>query len=218
MPCIGVCHRILTMPRLATLALIGLGLVAGCSESTLAAPLPLPLPPPPPPSPLPVTVTLGPDDATIVVGGRLQYQAVSTSTVAGWDWSLSDPARGGISAEGVLQALQPGAFQVRACARNAPGICGAVAATVVAVPAFGGAPAVTVVPETATISPGQTVEFLVRASNFVAPGWTWMALDSATASISANGILTARRAGVTVVVACATSQPHYCGSSQIRVQ
>lgn len=200
------------MPRPAPLSLIGLSLVAGCYEPIPAAPLP------PPPPPLPVSVSLGPDDATIVSGGRLQYQAVSTSTVAGWEWSLSDPARGSISAEGVFVANQPGAVQVRACASNAPGICGAAAATVIAVPVSGDAPAVTLTPPTATISPGQTVEFLVGATNFVSSGWTWIALDAATATITPSGILTARRAGVTVVVACAASQPHYCGSSQVRVQ
>ena len=133
-------------------------------------------------------------------------------------WSLSDPTRGDIWADGVLQALQPGSFQVRACASNAPSICGAVTTAVVAVPASGFAPAVTLTPETAAISPGQTVEFLASASNFVPSGWTWLTLDSATASISASGLLTARRAGVSVVVACAMSLPHYCASALVRVQ
>jgi hypothetical protein len=201
------------MLRLAALSLLGLCLIAGCGEG----PFPV-APAPPPPPPFPVTVTVGPDDATIVVGGRLQYQALSTSTVTGWQWSLSDPTRGTISADGIFTASQPGALQVRACAANAPTICGAVAATVVGIPVSGGAPAVTVTPPTAVISAGQTVEFLVGAINFVTPGWTWVSLDDATASINASGLLTARRAGVTVVVACASSQPHYCGSAEVRVQ
>jgi len=118
----------------------------------------------------------------------------------------------------VLLAGQPGAFQVRACASNAPSICGAVGAAIIAVPATGGAPTVTVTPEATTVSTGQMVEFMVTASNFVAPGWTWLALDNSTATITPAGLLTARRAGVTVVVACATNQPHFCGSAQVRVQ
>lgn len=47
---------------------------------------------------------------------KLQYQAISTSTVARWEWSVSNPASGTIAPDGTLPAAQPGAFQVRACA------------------------------------------------------------------------------------------------------
>ena len=70
-----------------------------------------------------VSVALGPDDATIVTGHKLQYQAISTSTVASWEWSVSIPAYGTIAPDGTFQAAQPGAFQMRACASNAPNIC-----------------------------------------------------------------------------------------------
>jgi len=200
------------MFRLTAVALLALSLTAGCGEGSFPV-----APAPPPPPPLPVSVTVGPDDAAVVSGGRLQYQAVSTSTVTGWLWSLSDAARGSISSDGILTAAGPGPVQVKACAANAPAICGAVAATVVAAPASGGAPVVALSPAVANIALGQTVEFMAGAVNFTTPGWTWLSLDGATASIDANGLLTARRAGFAVVVACASSQPHYCASAQVQV-
>jgi hypothetical protein len=202
------------MYRRAALSLLALALTASCEASDPGAPAP----PPPPPVPLPVTVSVGPDDAAISPLGTLRYQAISSSSVASWVWSLSDDTRGSISDDGLFRALQPGSIQVRACASNAPGICGAAMVTVVAPPSSGSAPAVTLVPDSALISPSQTVEFQAFGSNLVTPGWTWLSLDNATASISDSGVLTARRAGVMVVVACATSLPHYCGSAQVRVQ
>ena len=68
---------------------------------------------------------------------------------------------------------------------------------------------------TPVISVGQTVEFVVTGTNFVLSGWNWLAINSATATINDNGILTGRRAGVT---ACAISQPHYCASAEVHVQ
>ncbi|HEU5217416.1 MAG TPA: Ig-like domain-containing protein [Gemmatimonadales bacterium] len=197
-------------PRILTL--LGLGLMAACDEPASVGPVP------PPPVPPLITVLVGPDDATIVSGRSLQYQAVSTSTVAGWEWSVPNPVYGTISANGTFTAGQPGTFQILACASNGPSICGAVRVTVVALPASGGAPAITLLPESTVISIGQTVEFMATASNFTPSGWTWLALDNATATIDANGLLTARRPGLTVVAVCSTDQPHYCSSAQVRVQ
>jgi hypothetical protein len=199
-------------PR-AELFLIGLLLTAGCGSGDYAAG---PVPPPPPP--LPVTVTVGPDDAAIAAGQTLKYQAVSTSTVASWLWSVSDPAKGSISSDGLFLAVVPGAVQIRACASNAPSICGAAGATVLGPPGDPGSAAISVTPAADTISVTQSVQFTATATGFVTPGWTWSAIDYAVATIDGNGLLTARRPGAVVVVACATNQPHYCGSAEVHVR
>jgi hypothetical protein len=107
-------------------ALLGL---AGCFGGTETSPLGE-IPPPPPPAP--ITVSMGPADAVIAVGGALQYQAISSSTVAGWDWTVLDPTRATVSASGRLTGQAAGSSRVRACATNAPSICGVADFTVVA--------------------------------------------------------------------------------------
>jgi len=77
---------------------------------------------------------------------------------------------------------------------------------------------VTLTPATDTISVLQSVQFTATGTGFVTPGWTWLAFDTAVATIDGNGLLTARRGGVTVVAACSISQPHFCASSEIHVR
>lgn len=199
-------------PRKALLQ-IGLVLTAGCGSGDYAAG---PLPPPPPP--LPVTVTVGPVDAVIAPGQTLKYQAVSTSTVASWLWSVSDPGKGSISSDGLFRAVAAGPVQIEACAANAPAICGAAGATVLGTPTDPLLAIVTITPAADTVSVSQSVQFTAAATGFETPGWSWSALDNAVATIDGNGLLTARRAGGVVVVACATNQPHYCGSAEVHVR
>lgn len=192
-------------------ALLGL---AGCFGGTETSPLGE-IPPPPPPAP--ITVSMGPADAVLAVGSALQYQAISTSTVAGWDWSVLDPTRATISIDGRLTGQAAGASRVQACATNAPLVCGVADFAVVA-GSGASAPAVTVEPGQATVAVGQSLEFSATAVNFVQPAWIWSSLDPATATISASGALTGRRPGSAVVVACAPASPRYCGTAVVRVQ
>jgi len=192
-------------------ALLGL---AGCFGGTETSPLGEIPPPPPPP---PISVSMGPADAVIAVGGSLQYQAVSTSTVAGWEWSVLDPTLATISTSGRLTGQAAGTSRVRACATNAPSVCGVADFSVVA-GSGSAAPAVSVEPGQATVAVGQTVEFAATAVNFVQPAWIWSSMDPATATISASGALTGRRPGSAVVAACAPAPPRYCGTAVVQVQ
>ena len=160
---------------------------------------------------------MGPEDATIAVGASLQYQAVSTSTVAGWDWSLNNTARASITPGGSVFGLQPGAVRIQACATNAPSVCGVADLTIEAAPP-GGAPAVSVLPATTHIGVGQSVEFTAMAVNFAEPSWAWSSMNQLTATISPTGTLTGRRPGLVVVAACAPSPPRYCGTASVQVQ
>ena len=192
-------------------ALLGL---AGCFGGTETSPLGE-IPPPPPPAP--ITVSMGPADAVIAVGGALQYQAISTSTVAGWEWSVLDPTRATISTSGRLTGQAAGASRVQACATNAPSICGVADFTVVAVSGSGG-PAVSVQPGEATVAVGQSLEFAATAVNFAQPVWLWSSMDPATATISGSGAVTGRRPGTAVVAACAPAPPRFCGTAVVQVQ
>jgi len=192
-------------------ALLGL---AGCFGGTETSPLGEI---PPPPSPPLITVTLGPADAALAVGGVLQYQAISTSTVAGWEWSVLDPARATISTSGRLTGQAAGTSRVRACATNAPSVCAVADFTVVAA-SGASAPAVSVEPGQATVAVGQSLEFAATAVNFAQPAWIWSSMDPATATISASGALTGRRPGSAVVAACAPAPPRYCGTAVVQVQ
>ena len=196
---------------LRSAALLGL---AGCFGGTETSPLGE-IPPPPPPAP--ITVSMGPADAVLAVGGALQYQAVSTSTVAGWDWSVLDPTRATISTSGRLTGQAAGTSRVQACATNAPLVCGVADFTVVAASGVN-APAVTVEPGQATVAVGQSLEFSAAAVNFAPQPWIWSSMDPATATISESGALTGRRPGRAVVVACAPASPRYCGTAVVQVQ
>jgi hypothetical protein len=189
-------------------ALLGL---AGCFGGTETSPLGE-IPPPPPPAP--ITVSMGPADAVI---GALQYQAISTSTVAGWEWSVLDPTRATISTSGRLTGQAAGTSRVQACATNAPAVCGVADFTVVAA-SGAGAPAVSVEPGQATVAVGQSLEFAATAVNFAQPAWIWSSMDPATATISESGALTGRRPGSAVVAACAPAPPRYCGTAIVQVQ
>lgn len=199
------------MSRAVVLALLA---VVGCFGGIETSPVGEIPPPPPPPS---ISVSMGPEDATIAVGASLQYQAVSTSTVAGWEWSLSNTARASITSAGSLLALEPGTVRIQACATNAPSVCGVADLTIVAAPP-GSAPAVSVLPVTTRIAVGQSVEFTAMAVNFAEPSWVWSSMDQLTATISPSGTLTGRRPGLVVVAACAPSPPRYCGTASVQVQ
>ena len=196
---------------LRSAALLGL---AGCFGGTETSPLGEIPPPPPPP---PITVSMGPADAVIAVGSALQYQAISTSTVAGWEWSVQDPTRATISTGGRLTGQSAGTSRVQACATNAPSVCGVADFTVVAAPGSG-APAVSIEPGQATVAVGQSLEFSATAVNFPQPAWIWSSMDPATATISQLGAVTGRRPGLAVVAACAPAPPRYCGTAIVQVQ
>jgi hypothetical protein len=192
-------------------ALLG---IAGCFGGTETSPIGEIPPPPPPP---PITISMGPADAVIAIGGALQYQAISTSTVAGWEWSVLDPTRATISTSGRLTGQAAGTSRVQACATNAPSVCAVADFTVVAA-SGAGAPAVSVEPGQATVAVGQSIEFAATAVNFAQPAWIWSSMDPATATISPSGALTGRRPGSVVVAACAPASPRYCGTAVVQVQ
>jgi hypothetical protein len=160
---------------------------------------------------------MGPDQAALVVGGTLQFQAVArNSVVTGWIWSVTDGSLASVSSTGVVTGRAAGSVGIRACGANAPSTCAGVTLTIVPVPA-GGVPLVAVIPPTGTIMTGQSVEFAASATNFDPAGFTWTSLDDVTASITSNGTLTGRQPGTVVVAACSTSLPHFCGSAIVVV-
>lgn len=172
-----------------------------------------PVPPPPPGAP--IFATVGPDGVVISVGGKLQYQATSNATVAGWDWSVTDPSKATISLSGEVTGVAQGQTKVKACATNTPSLCGVADLTVAIVSPLPSS--ITVTPAAPDLQVGQSVEF-TATSNFNDGGWTWQSLDDATGTISATGQLTGRRAGNVVVVACAKNEPHLCGSAVAHVR
>jgi hypothetical protein len=65
---------------------------------------------------------------------------------------------------------------------------------------------------------GQGIDFSATAAYFVTSTWSWSTLDPLIATISDQGTLAARRPGVVVVVACASSTPRYCGTAVVNVR
>ena len=194
---------------------LALPVLAGCGGDALpSSSAGTPLPPPPP---APVSIFLGPTDATISVGSRLQFQPVTRISVAGWDWTVSDPGLATVSPAGLVEGHAAGLVRVRACATNSPHVCGVADLAIDAALATG-APAVSVAPGMAEAFVGQGIDFSATAAYFVAATWSWSTLDPLIATITAEGALTALRPGGVVVVACASSTPRYCGTAVVNVR
>jgi len=185
----------------------------GCGDALPSSSVGTPAPPPP----APVSIFLGPLDATIAVGSRLQFQPVARISVTGWDWTVSDPALAYISSAGLVEARAAGLVRVRACATNSPHVCGVADLAIVAAPASG-TPTVSVSPGMVEAFVGQAIDFSAVASYFATTTWSWSTLDPLVATISEQGTLAALRPGGVVVVACASSTPRYCGTAVVNVR
>lgn len=174
------------------------------------------MPPPPPPVPPLRFVVVNPTGVTIGVGGSVQFTAASNIPVTAWIWAVSDSSRAAISPGGLVTGLAAGPVAVAACAVSPAGVCGSATLTITNV--IAGVPTVTVTPAQATLLIGDTLQMSVTGSFTGAP-WSWTMLDEAVGSVSATGLVMAKKSGVTVLRVCASSPwQNVCGSADITVR
>ena len=163
--------------------------------------------PPPPPTPV-ASVSVAPTTSSITVGGSVQFSATtrdaSGNTLTGRTitWSSSNTGVATVSSSGVATAVGAGSANIVA---TSEGQSGSAALTVTAPPPAPVA-SVTVSPANAAITVGQTQQLtatLRDANNNVLTGRsvTWSSSNTAIATTSASGLVTAQGAGSATVTA-----------------
>ena len=175
--------------------------VAACGDDVTVT---NPPPPPPPPEGGIRSVTVGPDGATIPVGGTQQMTAavttdpgVATPSIA---WSTSSAATASVSTGGLVTGVAAGAASITATATSGTSQ-GQGQATVNVAAASCVVSSVTATPGSATLVVGQTVQ-ATSGVNFTGPctgAVTWSDLTPAIASVSATGLITAVAGGNAVI-------------------
>jgi uncharacterized protein YjdB len=163
--------------------------------------------PPPPPAPV-ASVSVAPATSSLTVGGSVQLSATtrdaSGNTLTGRSitWSSSNTGVATVSSSGVATAVSAGSANIVA---SSEGQSGSAALTVTA-PAPAPVASVTVSPANAAITVGQTQQLtatLRDANNNVLTGRStaWTSSNTAVATTSASGLVTAQVAGSATITA-----------------
>jgi alpha-tubulin suppressor-like RCC1 family protein/uncharacterized protein YjdB len=152
------------------------------------------------------TLTVVPSAATITVGTALQL-SVTAKDAAGNSipinavtWSSGSPNTAAVSSTGLVTGIAAGAATITA---QAGGLTATTAITVTA-GATASAPSLTILPGTAAIPIGGSVQLTVTDSLGIARAGTsvsWSSSNAAVATVSATGLVTGLTAGSTIIVA-----------------
>ncbi|MGD8567913.1 MAG: Ig-like domain-containing protein [Gammaproteobacteria bacterium] len=136
------------------------------------------------------TPHIEPNTAELTVGQSLQFQLVGTSVPV--FWNVTNPSVARIIANtGLLTALAPGVTRITAFDGNGNRY------TTGDITISGGSVArLSVTPQSATLTVGQTLQF--TASGGTTP-YTWSTSNAFVATIDSNGLLTARAGGIVFV-------------------
>ena len=163
----------------------------------------------PPPPPVPVaSISVSPAAPSVQVGGTVQLSAVtrdaSGNVVVGRtiSWSSSNTAVATVSASGLVRALLAGSSNITA---TSGGVSALSAVTVTAPPPQPVA-SVSLSPSTANLAVGQTQQLVATvrdANNNLLTGRTvtWTSSNSATATVSASGLVRAQAPGSATIIA-----------------
>ena len=194
------------MSKLNRILWSGLVLVgAACGDDVTVTP------PPPPPEPGIRSVTVGPDGATVGVGGTLQMTvAVTKDPGAGAEtitWTSSDNTKATVSNTGLVTGVAVGSVGIRATATVGTS-SGSGVATVNIVSSTCVISGVTVTPAAASINVGQTVALagVVNGTNCATAdlGVTYTSNNTNIATVSATGVVTGIAGGTTTVLVTST--------------
>ncbi len=183
-------------------------------------------PPPPPPTPGILSVQVGPDGASITVGGTQQMTAAVTlqpgAAAATVVWSTSDAAKATVnSTSGLVTGVTVGSVGIRATATSGTSVGSGVATVhVVAAPTCV-VSSVVVTPGSADMVLGQTIQAsaAVNGTAQCATTVNWTSLTPAVASVHpTSGLITALTAGSAVIKATSTADASKAGTSAITVR
>ena len=152
------------------------------------------------------SVVLTPSEATLPAGTHLALTATSTnqsgqSVVLPVNWSTSDPKVATVSDSGTVMAIAPGTAVITA---NAKGAFATAAVTIVPPAA---AESVTVSPQKANVSVGQSAQFsAVVGGRTLSQGVVWSSSNTAVATVSSAGLVTGVAAGIASIRAMYNGQ------------
>ncbi len=167
-------------------------------------------------------IVVSPASSTIALDARIPLQAevqdeegavVSDAVIT---WTVQDPRIVSISDDGVVTALAVGTSQVAANALGKSGL-----ATVVVNP---GEPAtVTVTAPSKNVKPGSTMQLAATATDSKGNALThqtfvWSSSSTNTATVSATGLVTGRRAGNVTITAQTSASGGKSGSVDLTVK
>jgi hypothetical protein len=200
------------MSKLNRILWSGLVLVgAACGDDVTVTP------PPEPPAPGIRSVTVAPDGGSVQVGGTLPMTAAVTldpgatgaATIA---WSSSDPAKATVNpTTGVVTGVAVGSVGIRATATLGTSTGQGVATVNVVGTVACVINGVTISPSTATLAVGETLALApsVDGTNCVAAdlGSTYSSGNTAIATVSATGVVTAVGGGTTTIIIKSAKDP-----------
>ncbi len=207
-------------PGVADIVAISEG-IGATTTLTVTSSTPPPPPPPPPPGPV-ALITLAPTGATAQVGQSVQFTATLRDAAGNIltgrtvTWYSNHPGYANIDGTGLATARNPGVADIVALSE------GIGASTTLTVTSAAPAPVATVsvVPTTASVQAGQTVQLaatLRDAAGNILTGRpvTWSSSNTGIATVSSSGVVTGVSTGGPVTIT-ATSEGR-SGTSAVTV-
>lgn len=180
---------------------------------------------------IPVTVlglSLEPTQATIAVGGTVFLRPTfigDFSRYGGIRWSSSDSSVASVDAGGLVRGLRGGVARIAVFAANEPRLRGEATVTVQCLAQLPGS--LTVVPTSVALQTGATQRLEVAGTTgggvcggpvTVVRDFIFRSSDTTVATVSADGVITARRGGTAVVTVALGPIPSVTQSVQVTVR
>jgi uncharacterized protein YjdB len=178
---------------------------AACDERAAVAPPPV------------IAVTVTPPSVSLLVGQTVTLIAtVSGTTNQAVTWASTNTAVATVTAAGVVTAVAPGTAVITATSAADPTARSGAAVVVTAAPPPP-PPTLSLIPATATVVAGSTLQLVAIVGNTTIMGVTYASSDTAVATVSAAGLVTARRAGTAVITGRTVATPVATATSTVTV-
>ena len=164
-------------------------------------------------------ITVSPDSKSLAVGGTVQLSATVTpnnATNKEYTWSSDDETVATVDETGLVTALKIGTCSITATAKDASGESGTCAITVEATKVS----TISVLPESATIKVGATQQLSasVLPNDATNKEYEWSSDDETVATVSADGLVTALKAGTCSIKATAKDGGGASGACAVTVE
>lgn len=170
--------------------------------------------------PIKVTgITVAPATQSLSVGGTVQLSATvspANATDKTYEWSSDDETVATVDADGLVTALKIGTCTIKATAKDGSAVVGSCAITVAATQVT----SISVLPESATIKVGATQQLTasVLPNDATDKTYTWSSTATDVATVSADGLVTAIKAGSTTIKATANDGSGVVGECAVTVE
>ena len=170
--------------------------------------------------PIKVTgITVAPATQSLSVGGTVQLSATvspANATDKTYEWSSDDETVATVDADGLVTALKIGTCTIKATAKDGSAVVGSCAITVAATQVT----SISVLPESATIKVGATQQLTasVLPNDATDKTYTWSSTATDVATVSADGLVTAIKAGSATIKATANDGSGVVGECAVTVE